>query len=277
MADKAKVETIVRTLRDIAGGQKSVVPSLHLPNNSNVKDFARKDINGGLTDGNLIIGNSANNAAEVAVTGDVAITNAGVTTVSDLTIASEAAGDILYFNGSNWVRLGIGTASQVLQTNSGATAPEWATASSGGATNKMEAGRLAASQAETEVFTVTIAGMTAASACVKVYFHINDPTVAVTHTPKIRVSDGTNTTDLALNASSRQDGFINIMQDQTTNTQVSFMGHWYTGSSTVNNTNSNQGTMNANWITSSFTISLRIATGAAVCNWAVQVTSGDGT
>jgi hypothetical protein len=37
------------------------------------------------------------------------------------------AGRILYGNGTNWVALDIGTASQVLKVNSAATAPEWVT------------------------------------------------------------------------------------------------------------------------------------------------------
>ncbi len=42
------------------------------------------------------------------------------------------AGDIMYASSaSNPARLGIGTASQVLRVNSGATAPEWATVSTG--------------------------------------------------------------------------------------------------------------------------------------------------
>jgi len=36
------------------------------------------------------------------------------------------AGDTLFYDGTDWVRLGIGTSGQVLQTNTGATAPEWA-------------------------------------------------------------------------------------------------------------------------------------------------------
>jgi len=35
-------------------------------------------------------------------------------------------GDIVYFNGTELVRLPIGTAGQVLTVNAGATAPEWA-------------------------------------------------------------------------------------------------------------------------------------------------------
>jgi len=63
--------------------------------------------------------------------GDVNIAD-DIWTVEDLTIASEAQGDILHFNGSNWVRLAIGTAGQVLEVNAGATAPEWDTDDSGG-------------------------------------------------------------------------------------------------------------------------------------------------
>jgi hypothetical protein len=44
------------------------------------------------------------------------------------------AGDVIYRNATVPTRLGIGTAGQVLTVNSGATAPEWATASSGGYT-----------------------------------------------------------------------------------------------------------------------------------------------
>ncbi|MBA7585227.1 hypothetical protein ES708_27198 [subsurface metagenome] len=59
--------------------------------------------------------------------GDVNITVGNVAEVQDLTIANEAQGDILYFNGANWVRLVKGIAGQVLTMNAGATAPEWQT------------------------------------------------------------------------------------------------------------------------------------------------------
>jgi hypothetical protein len=48
--------------------------------------------------------------------------------------ASQASGDILYRGTTEWERLAKGTASQVLTMNSGATAPEWATPSSGSMT-----------------------------------------------------------------------------------------------------------------------------------------------
>ena len=43
-------------------------------------------------------------------------------------MGSDAAGDTLYFNGTDYARLAKGSASQVLTMNSGATAPEWAAA-----------------------------------------------------------------------------------------------------------------------------------------------------
>ncbi len=46
--------------------------------------------------------------------------------LSDTDFTGTAAGDVVYFDGSNWINLGVGTAGQVLGVNSGATAPEWA-------------------------------------------------------------------------------------------------------------------------------------------------------
>jgi hypothetical protein len=76
------------------------------------------------TDGYILIGDGTD-IASVAVSGDVAITNAGVTTVTDLTISSEAQGDVMYFNGTNWVRLGAGTAGQALVTAGVGSNPYW--------------------------------------------------------------------------------------------------------------------------------------------------------
>lgn len=43
-----------------------------------------------------------------------------------IAIASQASGDIMYYNGTDWVRLPKGTAGQVLTMNGGGTAPIWA-------------------------------------------------------------------------------------------------------------------------------------------------------
>ncbi len=45
-----------------------------------------------------------------------------------IALGSDTAGDMMYYNGTDWVRLALGTAGQTLQTNGGATAPTWVTA-----------------------------------------------------------------------------------------------------------------------------------------------------
>ena len=62
-------------------------------------------------------------------------TSGTVTITNSMATAITTAGDTLYGTGSGtFSRLGIGTAGQVLQVNSGATAPEWATSAAGGMT-----------------------------------------------------------------------------------------------------------------------------------------------
>lgn len=54
--------------------------------------------------------------------------------LSNVTITSEAQGDILYFNGTAWVNLAPGTSGKVLQTNGAAANPSWESAGSGDVT-----------------------------------------------------------------------------------------------------------------------------------------------
>ena len=56
-----------------------------------------------LADGKVLIGGASGLAAAQSISGDATISNAGVVSVSDLTITGETAGDIIYFNGTNWV------------------------------------------------------------------------------------------------------------------------------------------------------------------------------
>jgi hypothetical protein len=108
-------------------------------------------ITGGGSSGAVTIGI---NAATTSVVGAVQLSDSTSTTSSvlastptatkaayDLAAAAvpkstvTTAGDVIYGTGSAAVtRLGIGTANQVLRVNSGATAPEWATVSSGSLT-----------------------------------------------------------------------------------------------------------------------------------------------
>ena len=71
--------------------------------------------------------NQAVNSATVTdiVNADVSATAA--INITKIAVTNQAAGDILYFNGTAWVRLPKGTASQTLQMNATATAPEWVT------------------------------------------------------------------------------------------------------------------------------------------------------
>ena len=90
---------------------------------------------------------TANTAAGTAqTTADAAIAKTTVTT----------AGDIIYRNATVPTRLGIGTAGQVLSVNSGATAPQWTTVSSGSFT-KIVGNTFSASAGVTEdaCFTTT--------------------------------------------------------------------------------------------------------------------------
>jgi len=101
------------------------VNDLDIANKKYVDDNAM----GSLTSAYLYVGNASNVPTGVAITGDVNFTNAGVTTVTDLTITNEATGDVLYFNGSNWIRLAVGSNGEVLTLASGV--PTWAAASGG--------------------------------------------------------------------------------------------------------------------------------------------------
>ena len=50
----------------------------------------------------------------------------------NIALGSDAQGDVMYYNGTDYIRLAKGSASHVLTMNSGATAPEWAAAAAGG-------------------------------------------------------------------------------------------------------------------------------------------------
>ncbi len=104
-----------------------------------------------LTNGKILIGNVSNIATEQTMSGDVTITNAGVTTIGNdkvttvkildanvttakiannavdgtkIQIGSNTNGSLMYYDGNDWVNLAPGTSGQVLRTN-GAGAPTW--------------------------------------------------------------------------------------------------------------------------------------------------------
>ena len=73
------------------------------------------------------------------MSGDATITSGGALTIAnnsvdgtDIALGSDAAGDVMYYDGTDWVRLPKGTDGQVLTLASGV--PSWAAASGGGIT-----------------------------------------------------------------------------------------------------------------------------------------------
>ena len=89
------------------------------------------------TTGDLLYASATNTLAKRAIgsTDQVLKVSGGIPTwaVDPTTDVVTTAGDLIYATGADAVtRLGIGTAGQVLTVNSGATAPEWKTASGGG-------------------------------------------------------------------------------------------------------------------------------------------------
>lgn len=79
------------------------------------------------TSGQILVGDGTD-LVSVAVSGDATLAANGALTVVDVTLGSDAAGDLHYKSSATvTARLAKGTAYQVLRMNSGATAPEWGT------------------------------------------------------------------------------------------------------------------------------------------------------
>lgn len=87
----------------------------------------KANIQDSLASGKIYVGSSAGVTSEVTVSGDATLSNTGALTVTDLTLGSDAAGDMFYKTSATvTARLAKGAANQMLHMNSGATAPEWA-------------------------------------------------------------------------------------------------------------------------------------------------------
>lgn len=65
--------------------------------------------------------------AGVSSTCNVTASGSGTTITLKIELSSQVQGDVLYFDGTNWVRLGAGTSGQFLKTNGAAANPAWAT------------------------------------------------------------------------------------------------------------------------------------------------------
>lgn len=89
------------------------------------------------TAGQLLEAGGSDTQTFVTIAGDITgpITSA---TVTDLTIASEVQGSVIYFDGTNWVQLAPGTSGFQLTTQGPAANPIWAAAGAG-AGNSLDA------------------------------------------------------------------------------------------------------------------------------------------
>jgi hypothetical protein len=91
----------------------------------------------------ILIGDGTGFTA-AALSGDATMTNAGVVTIAatsvetgmiannavtgtKMAMGSDAQGDVLYYNGTDYARLGVGTSGQFLKTQGAGANPAWAT------------------------------------------------------------------------------------------------------------------------------------------------------
>jgi len=72
-----------------------------------------------LNNGQIWIGDAGNTAVAQTLSGDAAVSNTGLITIqdnsvdgTDITISGESNGSLMYFNGTNWINIGIGSAGQ---------------------------------------------------------------------------------------------------------------------------------------------------------------------
>lgn len=142
--------------------------------------------------GSIVITDDAGNLDGTKVAdadlGDITVST-GTWTVTDLTITDEAQGDILYFDGSNWVRLAPGVSGQYLQTQGAAANPQWAsTGVSGDIENVGDVSSGAAFTADGAGNTLYFEGATAND--YEIIFTAADPTDA-DYTITLPVTTGT--------------------------------------------------------------------------------------
>ncbi len=97
-----------------------------------------------VTSGNILVADGTD-FESVSVSGDATLASNGDLTIADnsvdgtdIALGSDAAGDVMYYDGTNWVRLAKGTNGQVLTLSSGV--PAWADASGSGGVDSDESG-----------------------------------------------------------------------------------------------------------------------------------------
>ena len=147
---KSETASAVPTTGDLAVGEICV-------NVADRKIYTRKSNNSIVVVGSHIETDVGGTSVGGDVTGTVSNIQIAANAVDGTHIAlgSDAAGDVMYYNGTNYIRLAKGTATQVLTMNSGATAPEWA-ADSTNVTGTSVGGDLSGTVGNAQIATNTV-------------------------------------------------------------------------------------------------------------------------
>ena len=119
--------------------------------------------------GRVLLGNAGNVPTATAISGDATLTSGGVLALTagsvsgtEIAIGGDAQGDLLYYNGSAWTRLGAGTSGNILVTGGTGANPSWAAAGSLQVQQPVLGRRLGSSTPLTTAATAfTAVGMTA--------------------------------------------------------------------------------------------------------------------
>ena len=122
----------------------SVANDQYLKYSSSASEWQKVNVVGDdklTTKGDLLVYNTVDSETRLGVgtNNKVVTANSSATNGLDwqyvagdsIRMGSDAAGDVLYFDGTDYARLAKGSADEVLTMNSGATAPEWASAATG--------------------------------------------------------------------------------------------------------------------------------------------------
>ena len=122
----------------------SVANDQYLKYSSSASEWQKVNVVGDdklTTKGDLLVYNTVDSETRLGVgtNNKVVTANSSATNGLDwqyvagdsIRMGSDAAGDVLYFDGTDYARLAKGSADEVLTMNTGATAPEWAAATTG--------------------------------------------------------------------------------------------------------------------------------------------------
>ena len=140
-------ENDLEAIDGVTAGTVAASKAVVVDTNKDISSFRNVTLTGELDAGSLDVSGDANIAGEVQTTkiaftdGDDAmtITDTGLVEFNTgFNVGSDASGDILYNNGSKYVRLAKGTDGQLLSLSSGI--PAWTTSSSSSAADDISAG-----------------------------------------------------------------------------------------------------------------------------------------